>query len=91
MEIYEQAELLLLGARQCDRCSRPDIDSRQVLAGKDEKEPSAWYCSNCAPHVETRARVSEASWQAEGHRYYCTQFPQSTSFNEGTAMDACAR
>jgi ribosomal protein S27AE len=56
MEIYEEAELLLLGAKQCDRCGRLDTDSGQFLAEKDDLEPSSWYCSKCAPHVEARAR-----------------------------------
>jgi hypothetical protein len=78
MEVYEEAELLLLGARQCDRCGRPDTDVGQFLVA-----PSAWYCSKCTPLIEARARVWGRCWQADDYYYYCTEFPQHTGFDEG--------
>lgn len=72
-----------MNANQCERYGKPDTNKGWLFGGKDEKEPSAWYCSKCSPIVETRAWVWESSWQADQYYYRCTEFPQYANFDEG--------
>ena len=76
MAIYEQAELLLLGANKCGRCGKLDSPNGRFFKDLNDHKPSVWLCSKCLPLLEMRAWHLAGSWWT-GEYFHSIELYQS--------------